>query len=68
MSGLMDIKELAQYLGVADQTIRCWRTPSNGFGGPPAIKLGRNLLRWRQEDVDAWLKERVEKHSDQEGE
>jgi excisionase family DNA binding protein len=48
---LMTTREVAQYLRVSVATIHDWRTSKIG---PPAMKVGRNLL-WRRDSVDAWL-------------
>ena len=48
----MTVKELAIRLQVGISTIYRWR--SEGAPMPPAIKLG-GAVRWRPEDVDAWL-------------
>lgn len=45
-------KTLANYLGLAEQTI--YNRHSTGGDLPQAIKLGR-LLRFRLTDVEAWL-------------
>jgi excisionase family DNA binding protein len=50
---LLNTKELAEYLGVAVSTIMHYRL--NGRSAP-YIKLG-HLVRYRIEDVDAWLEE-----------
>ena len=49
---LLSPKDLAAALGIAEQTI--YNRHSGGGDLPPCLKLGR-LLRFRQEDVDAWL-------------
>lgn len=51
---LISPAELAAALGVPLATIYTWR--SRGYG-PPAVKVGKHL-RWRREDVEAWLEER----------
>lgn len=48
---LFDIDGLAAYLNVPKETIYRWRRTRFG---PPAVKLGK-YLRWRPEDVDAWI-------------
>ncbi|PZF85205.1 hypothetical protein C1I92_06165 [Jiangella anatolica] len=48
---LIDIEELAAYLGVPVTTIYDWRT--NGKG-PPAYKFGKRL-KFAVSDVRAWL-------------
>lgn len=52
MTPLLSPKELAATLGIAEQTI--YNRHSSGGDLPPCIKLGR-LLRFRREDVEAWL-------------
>jgi excisionase family DNA binding protein len=49
---LLSPKELAAALGIAEQTI--YNRHSGGGDLPPCLKLGR-LLRFRREDVEAWL-------------
>ena len=49
---LMTIKDLSTRLGVSTSTLYRWR--SEGTPMPPAIKLG-GAVRWRPEDVEAWL-------------
>ncbi|SEE94782.1 helix-turn-helix domain-containing protein [Jiangella alba] len=48
---LMDVEELAEYLGVPVTTIYDWRT--NGKG-PPAYRFGKRL-KFAVSDVRAWL-------------
>ncbi|MCK9878253.1 helix-turn-helix domain-containing protein [Frankia sp. Ag45/Mut15] len=50
---LWKIDDLAEYLGVSVDTIYKWRT--NRYG-PKAARIGKHL-RWRPEDVEAWLDE-----------
>ncbi|MFB9158868.1 helix-turn-helix transcriptional regulator [Chromobacterium violaceum] len=52
MDQLLSPKMLANYLGLAEQTI--YNRHSSGGDLPKTIKLGR-LLRFRLTDVDAWL-------------
>lgn len=52
MDKLLSPKMLADYLGLAEQTI--YNRHSSGGDLPKTIKLGR-LLRFRQKDVDVWL-------------
>lgn len=53
---LINITELSAWLGVPEWTIRGWRHRGEG---PPAVKVGAHHLRWRPEDVEAWLRERT---------
>lgn len=52
MERLLSPKELANILGLAEQTI--YNRHSTGGELPPSIKLGR-LLRFRPSEVDVWL-------------
>jgi excisionase family DNA binding protein len=51
MIGLMTEHEVAQRLHVSVASIRRWRIEKRG---PLFIKVG-SLVRYRQEDVEAWL-------------
>jgi excisionase family DNA binding protein len=57
---LLTIREISAYLGVPVQTLYSWR--SNGTG-PRGLKVGRHV-RYRREDLDAWLDERSRDESD----
>ena len=48
-------EQVAEYLGLARQTLRNWRTQG---GGPPFIKAGRSV-RYRPDDVRQWQEDRV---------
>jgi len=54
-SKLLSPLELAAILGVPVTTIYAWR--GRGYG-PPAIRVGKHL-RWRPEEVEAWLTRRA---------
>ena len=56
LSRLLTVRELADLLQVPVKTIYTWRY--KGIG-PPAVPLGR-YLRFRAEDVAAWLDARVD--------
>ena len=56
MDHLLNTKELADYLGVAEATILQYRVDRNG---PVYIKLG-HLVRYRMSDVDAWLQAKID--------
>lgn len=47
---LLNIKEIAQALGVSTATVNKWKK-SEGF---PHIKIGKSV-RFRESDVRAWL-------------
>ncbi|SFJ41322.1 DNA binding domain-containing protein, excisionase family [Amycolatopsis sacchari] len=48
---LLTIDDLADYLGVPKGTLYQWRT--KGYG-PAGIRVGK-YVRYRPDDVDAWL-------------
>lgn len=49
---LLDAHETARLLSVTNQTLINWRKISFG---PPFIKIGRKIIRYRRADVSAWL-------------
>ena len=54
---LLDTKDLCRLLGLTEKGLYNRRYREGAL--PPAIRLGSSL-RWRQEDVDAWLNEQQE--------
>lgn len=54
---LLGVEEVSRILGVPVQTLYQWRHLGKG---PRAAKIGRHL-RYRAEDVDAWLAEQFDK-------
>lgn len=62
---LLDIHELAAILKRSAETIRkdLFRNPQ---AVPPRVTLpGTRLLRWRADDVDAWLRQHVQQEGQQ---
>lgn len=55
-SGAFTTPVAAEYLGLSPATLETMR--SRG-GGPPFVKLGRRVV-YRQQDLDAWVAERVQ--------
>lgn len=53
MSKLWSIQDVANYLGVPANTLYQWRT--KGYG-PAGRRIGK-YVRYRPEDVDAWVSE-----------
>ena len=51
---LTDI-QVAEQLSLKRRTLQAWRY--RGYG-PPAIALSGRAVRYRQEDVDAWITSR----------
>ncbi|GAA3811488.1 MULTISPECIES: AlpA family transcriptional regulator [Amycolatopsis] len=50
---LLSIEDLSDYLGIPKGTLYQWR--SKGYG-PDGIRMGK-YVRYRQEDVDAWIEQ-----------
>lgn len=57
---LLTPAEVAEMLGVQEQTLTAWR--ARGRYGLPYIKIGRRI-RYRRADVEAWLQERTFGHT-----
>lgn len=57
MVKLMNVKDLAELLGMSPAALRMrrYRDPESV---PPPIELGGRKLRWHPDDVEAWLKSR----------
>lgn len=47
-----NVREAAEYLGVAAQTLNRWRM--NEGEGPDFVKMGRRVV-YERETLDAWL-------------
>jgi excisionase family DNA binding protein len=48
--------EAAEYLSLAPQTLAQWAVSGKG---PPVVKLGRNVVRYRRADLDAWCEQHL---------
>lgn len=53
---LLDVEGAAEHLTVCVSTMNGWR---HRGGGPPYIRLSRNKVAYRVEDLDAWIASRV---------
>jgi predicted DNA-binding transcriptional regulator AlpA len=56
---LYTFEMLSEFLGVPIATLRAWRSRCEG---PPSLKVGRHV-RYRPEDVDRWIADRVDDNS-----
>lgn len=54
--GLLTPKQAADYLGFTLAALAAWR--SRG-GGPRFVKINGRVCRYRQEDLDSWIAERL---------
>lgn len=51
---LLSAREVAEWLGVSTETVlRRWRA-----GGLPGYRLGSNVLRFRESEIEGWLEGR----------
>jgi len=53
MTKLWGIKDVAEYLGIPEQTLYQWRT--KGYG-PPGRRVGK-YVKYIQTDVEQWFRE-----------
>ena len=56
MKDIDDTAGTAEHLGTGKHTLEIWR--SNGTG-PPYVKVGGALVRYRKADVDRWLEQQT---------
>lgn len=56
---LLTTEEVADLLRVPVTTVYNWRTRGEG---PPGLRVGRHI-RFRREDVDAWIRDRLRESS-----
>jgi len=52
MKRLFDQRELATELGLSQRSLERYRLQGNG---PRYVRVGLRLIRYRQEDVEAWI-------------
>lgn len=52
---LLDPRALAAYLNITEEALEKWRASKRG---PAFVRVGR-LIRYRQSDVDRWLREQT---------
>ncbi len=57
---LLTPRQAAERMGLRPQTLAVWRT--TGRYGLPYVRAGR-LIRYRPEDIDAFLAERTQTHT-----
>ena len=53
---LLTAEDVAAITGLSTETLAQWRSQRRGI---PFLKLSRNVVRYRQADLDAWLSERI---------
>ncbi|MFD4316347.1 helix-turn-helix domain-containing protein [Streptomyces sp. NBC_00853] len=54
-TSFLNVKDAAEYLGLASQTLYVWRHRRQG---PPSFRMGpRGRVMYRREALDAWIHE-----------
>jgi predicted DNA-binding transcriptional regulator AlpA len=53
---LLTAQDVAAITGLSLETLAQWRSQRRGI---PFLKLSRNVVRYRQADLDRWLAERI---------
>ena len=48
--------QTAKYLNISKKSLQRWRFNRQG---PPYVKLNMKTIRYRREDLDHWMKERI---------
>ena len=60
---LLNQGQAASLIGVSERTLECWRCRG---GGPPFVKISRRAVRYRRQDIDQWVGERVQHSTSEE--
>lgn len=58
---LLTPDEVAGITGLSVETLAQWRSQRRGI---PFVKLSRNVVRYRQADLDRWVEERIVRVND----
>ena len=53
---LLTTAEVARMLAVSEYTVRAWRMRGTG---PPYVRVAGKAIRYRADQVEAWLEERT---------
>jgi predicted DNA-binding transcriptional regulator AlpA len=53
---LLRAEDVGEITGLSVETLAQWRSQRKGI---PFVKLSRNCVRYRREDLDRWLDERI---------
>ena len=54
MNQILNTREAAEYLGLSQTCLEHWRTLRTG---PPFVRVSARCIRYRLEDLEAWLAE-----------
>lgn len=61
---LLNERQAAEHLGLSVHFLRSRRYRG---GGPPFVKVSSRAIRYRPEDLDAWLRERTRRSTSDPG-
>lgn len=50
--GLLNQKQTSEFLGVSERALEKWRLEEKG---PPFVKVGNKLVRYRLSDLQKWI-------------
>ena len=53
---LLRAEDVGEITGLSVETLAQWRSQRRGI---PFVKLSRNCVRYRRQDLDRWLDERI---------
>lgn len=53
---LLSADDVSRITGLSVETLAQWRSQRRGI---PFLKVSRNCVRYRQQDLDAWLEARI---------
>ena len=53
---ILNTRDAAQYLGLSQTCLEHWRMLRTG---PPFVRVGARSIRYRLEDLEAWLKSQL---------
>ncbi len=53
---LLSVEQVAEITGLSVETLNQWRSQRRGL---PFVKLGRNRIRYRQSDLDAFIEANI---------
>jgi predicted DNA-binding transcriptional regulator AlpA len=56
LDSLLTAQDVARVAGLSLETLAQWRSQLKGI---PFVKLSRNVVRYRQADLDSWIEERT---------
>lgn len=56
MSKLLNTRQASEVLGLSPSSLEHWRTLKKG---PPFVRVGTRCIRYRVDDLDAWLNEQL---------